>query len=720
MFARIAFIVIVTFISHSLEALDTVPQYHVVRLGPLIAAEIPGSESSVSFVTALNQNGDAVGDVWLSSSNGAWVYTPEHGVVALPSLPGFASARAVDVNDRDSSGEVDIVGVALSSLFVDGGRAVLWRFSTTTGTVLETRDIGTLPGYDESAALAVNNSGVVLGYSDGLTTGRDPMVYDATSEALDPVTFPASVLPIDINNTGQIVGGRYRADLFGAVEDLGLPPDCTTVSLSSINDLGHAAGRAGRPFTDGAGHFMVSTVRYTDTGWHVLPTFSHLDGANDINIHGDTVGEIGTSGAVRGALYIAALGEIHLLENLLAPEFDGQVFPWNAAAINDAGQVGAYAGDAVVLTPLGAMIIPGDVNGDAVVDLDDHCAWLTTPIDLDDDGTIDDSDELWLIDRLAQFGYAVEDCNGNAIGDHCDIVFATSLDCDENDVPDECQSDCDGDGTPDACEADCNANGVADPCDIALGTSDDCNENGVPDECDLGGTFDSANTFDIPIQLLPADQFDDDLLVTGIGTVEDVDFSIDLDYRIGDLTVQLSHAGVTVTLIDRPGYPSGSALGNGQLGYDIVLDDEGAGAVIESVGSFGSPFEPILSPPSYQPNNPLDAFDGLPAEGVWTVSVITTPSPSPLSSFRFWGLTIELAAVPVEPCDCLGGDTNGDGAIDVADPIALLAYLFDGASAPEPLAAGDANGDGGLDLADAIYTLAYLFTDGPAPVPCTE
>jgi hypothetical protein len=66
---------------------------------------------------------------------------------------------------------------------------------------------------------------------------------------------------------------------------------------------------------------------------------------------------------------------------------------------------------------------------------------------------------------------AIIDCNNNGIADHLDINNGTSVDCEPNQVPDEC-------------EPDCNENGVADPCDISGGTSDDCNENIAPDECE--------------------------------------------------------------------------------------------------------------------------------------------------------------------------------------------------------------------------------------------
>jgi hypothetical protein len=102
-------------------------------------------------------------------------------------------------------------------------------------------------------------------------------------------------------------------------------------------------------------------------------------------------------------------------------------------------------------------------------------------------------------------------------------LLGPSVDCDGNDVPDECEStpgaccdgvvcqvvpencctdpgevfagygtDCSGDcnenGVPDECDPDCNENGIPDECDLADCSGDpaceDCDGNGVPDECD--------------------------------------------------------------------------------------------------------------------------------------------------------------------------------------------------------------------------------------------
>lgn len=62
------------------------------------------------------------------------------------------------------------------------------------------------------------------------------------------------------------------------------------------------------------------------------------------------------------------------------------------------------------------------------------------------------------------------------------------------------------------------------------------------------------------------------------------------------------------------------------------------------------------------------------------------------------------------------GDVNRDQAVNIADPIALLAHLFGGEPAPACPDAADANDDGVLDISDAVRILARLF-GGSAPLP---
>lgn len=64
-------------------------------------------------------------------------------------------------------------------------------------------------------------------------------------------------------------------------------------------------------------------------------------------------------------------------------------------------------------------------------------------------------------------------------------------------------------------------------------------------------------------------------------------------------------------------------------------------------------------------------------------------------------------------------DANNDGLVDIADPVAILGFLFQGDSTNCQNAL-DANDDEGVDIADAVNALSFLFSGGPtfpAPYP---
>ncbi len=664
------------------------PVLHVTRIGE----RIPGS--GISEVLGLNDDGDAVGHALVNGTWAAFVHCYEHGPVVLPTAAGMPAARAVDLTDRAADGSVLIVGLvgdANLEPFTGTRIACAWRFDTGSGTILETIVVGAVKGLANSTLNAVDADGLAVGSSWTLGTTQ-PMLWDAAAGTLVPFEFPTT--PVTINDAGLVAGGRFIGDTAGSWTDLGIPDGATGVAIAQINATGEAVATCSMPFTDGNG-FFVNGFASWDGAWEILLANSRFDGGRSINDAGDRLGHAAAGAAQFPVVRIAATGELVAVQTLIDPGED--FFPDSARRINRHGQIGGGP-DAYLLTPLGRMIIAGDINGDVSVDLADLCAFLASPIDLDGDGDADAADEAWLLARLASLGLTPADCNANGVPDTCDISGGGSGDCDIDGIPDECQSDCDGDGLPDACEADCNANGVPDDCDLAGGTSEDCNANGIPDECDGSETVTGAHVFDPPANLQPASMFVHEIEISEPGTLADVDVTIDIDYRIGDLIIRLVHEGVTVTLVDRPGHPS-TPLGNGQLGYRIVLDDEGAGPNIETIGNFGSPFEPIESPPSYRPHESLSAFDGLTRAGVWRLEVETVGF-SPLHAMLAWSVRATDTGVPVPPCRC-AEDIDGDGTVGFGDLVSLLSAW--GACVDCP---ADVDGSGVVDFTDLTAVLA--------------
>jgi virginiamycin B lyase len=61
------------------------------------------------------------------------------------------------------------------------------------------------------------------------------------------------------------------------------------------------------------------------------------------------------------------------------------------------------------------------------------------------------------------------------------------------------------------------------------------------------------------------------------------------------------------------------------------------------------------------------------------------------------------------------GEVNGDGVLDVSDPVFLLFHLFIEGPPPECMSSADANDDDTLNATDPVALLGYLFTSGAAP-----
>lgn len=68
--------------------------------------------------------------------------------------------------------------------------------------------------------------------------------------------------------------------------------------------------------------------------------------------------------------------------------------------------------------------------------------------------------------------------------------------------------------------------------------------------------------------------------------------------------------------------------------------------------------------------------------------------------------------------DCLCGDADGNGILNIADAVYLISYIFGGGSRPNRPCLGDADGNEIINIADAVYLISYIFGGGPAPAGC--
>jgi predicted outer membrane repeat protein len=168
---------------------------------------------------------------------------------------------------------------------------------------------------------------------------------------------------------------------------------------------------------------------------------------------------------------------------------DGCTFTNNTATDLGGGIHNANDSDVTLTNTTVCANTPDQISGDWTDNGGNTIADECPVADVDGDGVNDTIDNCYL------YNPDQADCNGNGIGDVCDLADFTSPDCDQNGVPDECQTDCDGDGwidpcdndsdidqdgIPDNCEADCNGNGIPDHFEIELELAEDCNGNLIP------------------------------------------------------------------------------------------------------------------------------------------------------------------------------------------------------------------------------------------------
>ena len=96
--------------------------------------------------------------------------------------------------------------------------------------------------------------------------------------------------------------------------------------------------------------------------------------------------------------------------------------------------------------------------------------------------------------------------------------------------------------------------------------------------------------------------------------------------------------------------------------------------------------------------------------GAW---VLGDPDPGEPDSVTNPGVEDEFGGNTVGPFN--RADYNADGAVNIADPVATLNFLFAGSAGPGCMRAADANGDGAVNIADATFVLSFLFAGAAAP-----
>lgn len=229
---------------------------------------------------------------------------------------------------RDINGRRDIVG---GSEGPNGQRAVLWR----GGRII---DLGVLDGGVSSVAYAINDRGQVVGTSR--TAAGELRGFLWQNGVMRDLGIDGGVMPLDINNRGQVVGSldfgdsgaRAQAFLWQDGVVMRLPAPGLTSAAIAVNDRSEVVGS----YTAGDDEGSRAVRWYRET----MIELGHLGKGN-----------------ASGAADVNALGQIIGSANLMPHSMEEHPFLWwrgvmhdldasgmagelgSPAAINDRGQI---------------------------------------------------------------------------------------------------------------------------------------------------------------------------------------------------------------------------------------------------------------------------------------------------------------------------------------------------------------------------------------------
>lgn len=96
------------------------------------------------------------------------------------------------------------------------------------------------------------------------------------------------------------------------------------------------------------------------------------------------------------------------------------------------------------------------------------------------------------------------------------------------------------------------------------------------------------------------------------------------------------------------------------------------------------------------------------ADYYFTVAVADKSEPVKVDTMA---LTIKISDSPTPIC----GDADADDVVNISDAVMLIAYVFNGNPAPNPVSRGDVDCSGVVNISDPVYLISYIFGSGPAP-----
>ncbi len=132
--------------------------------------------------------------------------------------------------------------------------------------------------------------------------------------------------------------------------------------------------------------------------------------------------------------------------------------------------------------------------------------------------------------------------------------------------------------------------------------------------CTTDSTCDSPTTNAIPDNNNTG--LSSDIVITNSATITDLDVDLNITHTyIGDLTISISFNGTTVVLVNEPSCNSNDIV-------DVTFDDSSTNGTFSANACTGGTSASPAYTGTYNPANPLSAFNGMDQAGTWTITVV--------------------------------------------------------------------------------------------------
>ncbi len=340
-------------------------EYTITHLPP----QAPGAFNTLPG--AINDQGVVVG--WAQFSGGGfflrgWRWSADEGMTMLPPPPGAMS-------DRYRASDINNFGVIAGDGGFDSGHA--WRFENGTYTI-----VGELSGLADSRGTLINSNGDLIATSFAPGNFLIPtraLLFTDEGGTVELFAELGNSDSGDINDAGQISAdtflGPVRVESDGSLTFLPIPVGFDEFWAGSINAAGDIVGIAS------CQHECNQAFLWTEqTGLQAIPPVGTRQLVGGLNDDQEVVG-----GVEEGVAYAWSWSPEHglrLLDNLIDPDLTINIS--RATSVNNAGQIITYGVDysdniaphrIMLLTPIDSAI-PGDVDGDGVVGIQDFLALL--------------------------------------------------------------------------------------------------------------------------------------------------------------------------------------------------------------------------------------------------------------------------------------------------------------------------------------------------------